>query len=194
VNESYIISVLAVSLFVLVQSVAEAQDRKQELPVPDALLNIGTRERENGVLTNVVDVFILECNRGTCSLTTLLLNQCVQGWGTASRDSFFSPTIWRSSTVDGTLSVRNLGSQLEVSENLTGSIATTRGTYLIGYSLANSVTNYTNQVTSFGGAATVTIPYLKKVHTVEFVPFAGRDVWFKLDCNSVWLQGIDTTK
>jgi len=75
-------------------------------------------------------------------------------------------------TRDWSLIVRNKANQLEVSEILNDFSGETKSSYLFGYrrnrSTASAIT-----LTSFSGGSMVTIPNIREVHTVKFVPFKG---------------------
>lgn len=69
----------------------------QVLKVPDLVLEVGYRQRENGKLSEAVFQDYLECRARECTLTTLTLNQCVGG--------AFYPKLQHWSTRDKSLSV-----------------------------------------------------------------------------------------
>jgi hypothetical protein len=163
-------------------------DRTSAKQIPDAKLMVSARGSESGKVTNTIYFFTLECERGECNLMTLKFNQCMGG-----ANGFSYPEFFRSSTKEGTLTVNNLGNQLEVSETSTDGVGTTKGNYLFGYSL-NHVLQFAGKVTSFSGGWIMTLPYLKEVQTIKFVPFVGSGVYLHLDCNTIMLFGVDTTR
>ncbi len=78
--------------------------------IPDASLEITVRQRDQGKIEKGLHILRLDCFKQRCSLTTVTLNQCVK--------NDFVPKIERTSTDEGTLRVKNVGSTLQVEEDL----------------------------------------------------------------------------
>jgi hypothetical protein len=103
------------------------------------------------------------------------------------------PEVWKSSTSEGTLTVLDVGNQLEVSETITDAVGITKSNYLFGYSF-NDKLKFAGNVRSFSGGSVYTLRNLKEVKTVEYIPFVGENVKVKLDCTTILLPGVETTK
>jgi hypothetical protein len=158
---------------------------------PDLELTVAAKDQENGTAGKSIYLFTLTSNHGECTLTTMRI-RC-ESYSPTNRDKSFRPEIWHSSTRDGTLIVHNKANQLDVSETLNDFVGETKSSYLFGYRRDRSTPSAIT-LTSFSGGSIVTIHAIKEVHTVNFVPFMGSEAFVQLDCNTLWLPGVDTTR
>jgi hypothetical protein len=169
-------------------SFAQVSDTQK---IPNLELSVAAKDQENGKTGNSIYLFTLMTGQGECSLTTLRI-RC-ESYSPTNRDKSFRPEIWHSSTRDGSLIVRNKSNQLDVSETLKDFVGETKSAYLFGYRRVQSSSSAIT-LTSFSGGSIMTIHAIKEVHTVNFVPFKGSEAFVQLDCNTLWLPGVDTTK
>ncbi len=176
--------IIAISVNLFSQDISNRNQNK----IPDAKLKIAVRQKEDGNLGKAIHILQLDCWQGECTLTSVTLNQCWNFFG-----DVFYPVIQISSTREGTLKVKNLGDRLEISEVVTDLGGESNCTYLFGFALDRSL-NFTNKVTSFSGGFIKHSELANRVITIEYVPFIGIGVIVELDCNTVGVPAVDTTK
>jgi hypothetical protein len=149
-------------------------------------LEVAVQQREGGKLERGLHLLDLSCWDRQCSLTSVSLNQC--GESGEGKPTFF-PKVQRSSTLEGNLSVRAVGSTLVVKE--TGSD--------IGGDYVNNL-RFEYEMPQKGLAATGLRGFswgfvknsaiLQKVLTIEYVPLPKRNQVLTLDCG-VLLPGVE---
>jgi len=157
-----------------------------ELRVPNASLEVTVRQKQNGELGKGLHLFHLLCWDGACSLTALSLNQC--GPAGSGKPAFF-PKVQRTSTAEGSLTVRSVGNVLEARQRMTdiGGESTTVLRFTYGMSGSPAMAN---RVIAFSGAYIKDSTILKRVTTVEYVPLIGAFSEVVLDCAAL-LPGVD---
>ncbi len=169
-------------------TIAQVTDTQK---IPNLELTVSARDQENGKIGNSIYLFTLKNKQGECTLTTLRM-RC-ESYSLTNREKSIRPEIWHSSTRDGSLIVRNKSNELDVSETLNDFVGETKSSYLFGYRrVVSSSSAFT--LTSFSGGSIMTMRNIKEVHAVNFVPFKGSEAFVQLDCNTLWLPGVDTTK
>jgi hypothetical protein len=157
-----------------------------ELRLPNASLEVTVRQKQDGELGKGLHLFHLLCWGCECALTALSLNQC--GPAGSGKPAFF-PKVQRTSTAEGNLTVKNIGSVLEAQQIMTdiGGESTTvlRFTYGVSGSPAMA-----NRVIAFSGGYVKNSTILRRVTTVEYVPLIGAFNEIALDCAAL-LPGVD---
>jgi hypothetical protein len=169
-------------------SFAQVSDTQK---IPNLALTVSARDQENGKTGNSIYLFTFVSNQGECTLSTLRI-RC-ESYSLTNREKSFRPEIWHSSTKDGTLIVRNKANRLEVSETLNDFEGETKSSYIFGYRKDQSTPSVIS-LTSFSGGSMTTIRHFNQVQTINYVPFKGSEAFVQLDCNTIWLPGVDTTK
>lgn len=142
--------------------------------VPDLTLRVGVRQKEDGRVDKGVHILTLECRGGQCSLTSVSVNQCsTSPLGTPT----FPVVAQVSSTRAGTLKVTNLGTVLRVEENFEDIGGSGTNTFLFGYEIKGAAI-----LRSFSGGFTKHSAILKRIVSVEYVPFTNFIQAVALDC------------
>jgi hypothetical protein len=158
----------------------------RELP-PNGELSVAYRQFQDGKLSKTVHHLTLSCIDGSCSLTTLTLNQCMILGGVKA----FYPKVQRTSTSEGNLSVIVRDNNLVVKEKLEG----TEFTYNFKYSTTKKrpgvlgPENFFGHLTAFSGAAVKYSTLLDKVISWECVPLKGISPTIEAGCKIV-LDGV----
>ena len=154
--------------------------------IPDVHLEVAVQQREGGKLERGLHLLDLSCWDRQCSLTSVSLNQC--GESGEGKPAFF-PKVQRSSTLEGNLSVRAVGSTLVVKE--TGSDI--GGDYVnnlrFEYEMPQKGLAAT-RLRGFSGGFVKNSAILQKVLTIEYVPLPKRNQVLTLDCG-VLLPGVE---
>lgn len=153
--------------------------------VPNALLEVAVRQKEDGKISQGIHRLELSCFGGQCALTTVTLNQCTDiGGGTPA----FYPKVERSFTSEGSLTVRNQGRTLIVRQ----SGSDFGGDYVINYRFEYAAAargSVVSQVVGFSGGLVKDSSVTGKVYTMEYVPLPEQFQIVPLDCG-VWLPGV----
>lgn len=172
--------IIVASLAAVWPSVLAGQQR-----VPDAVLEVTVRQKEQGKVERGLHVLELKCFEGRCALTSISLNQCAEsGEGKAA----FYPKVQRSSTADGNLVVSNEGRTLIVREagsDLGGDYV---NNFRFEYALPATGQPAT-QLLGFSGGFVKNSAILGKVITIEYVPLPKAIQVLPLDCGAL-LPGV----
>jgi uncharacterized protein YqiB (DUF1249 family) len=160
--------------------------------VPNGTLTVAYRQLSDGELSKSVHQLQLSCWDGTCSLTTLTLNQCTD----LSDGRFFYPKVERSSTPEGNLSVRLQGDTVLIAEQ---KHSETTFRYRFEYTIKSDErlqkglnlrsNKFFGDLTGFSGAAVKNSTILGQGISWDLVPLQGRFPRVKLDCD-VTLDGV----
>lgn len=141
---------------------------EQAAGVPDADLQVAIRNKDDPGARGTLWLLILECRDGNCAMTSVGLNQCLEG---GNRKLRWTPSVSRTETADGQLRVVDLGGVLHVEERQTGLLTDFRATFRIGYRKDSLLVR---EVASFSGVMIETSPLEKgTVATTQWVPLAG---------------------
>jgi len=159
------------------------------LSVPNASLEVTVRQKQDGKLDRGLHLFHLLCWDGECALTALSLNQC--GPAGSGKPAFF-PKVQRTSTAEGSLTVRNVGSVLEVQQKMTDIGGESTTTLRFTYSMSGSPPVAT-RVVAFSGGYIKNSTILKRVITSEYIPLVGAFNEIALDCAAL-LPGVDAQR
>jgi hypothetical protein len=144
--------------------VAAGQPVKGRL-VPEGVLEIAYRQKEDGQLSSSVHQVELFCYSVGCALTTITLNQCSD---LAPGVRAFFPKVDRTSTEDGDLRIlRSSPGEIVVEETL----GATKLTHRFKYSSTPDLPMAT--LLDYNGVAVRDSPVLKKIVSWELVPFRG---------------------
>lgn len=158
--------------------------------IPDAVLRVTVQQKESGKLNQDLHIQELICFNGECSLTTITLNSCRPS---PVSNGMASPIIVeRSSTREGNLKVTNEGDTLvtvETGFDIGGDSATTQR---FKYEKPRNGEKV-NKLIGYSGGFVKNSIILKKVITIEYVPFIGAYKEIKLDC-PLGLPGVDISK
>jgi hypothetical protein len=158
-------------------------------PVPNAMLDVTVRQKEEGKLGKGLHLFQVRCWDGECSLSALSLNQCGRA---GSGKPVFAPAIERTSTREGNLRVSNSGNVLELQQELSDVGGRSTATLRIGYAIGGS-TAIADRVTSFSGGFVKRSAIVERMIAVEYVPLMGEFQEVRLDC-AVLLPGVRALK
>ena len=178
--------------FVLTASVsAQSSNPNSSNAIPDVILEVTVRQKEQGKLAPSLHIMKLVCSRGKGTLISVSLNRCgLSGSG----NNAFHPKIQWSSTEDGTLQIVNLGDVLEVKETSFDLGGESTVTHRFGFAKRHSQDLLPTRVTSYSGGFVKNSAILQKVITVEYVPLIGEFNEVNLDCQTVLLPGVDNGK
>lgn len=158
----------------------------QSQRIPNASLCVTVQQKEDGKLNPGLHVLELFCWDGTCSLSSLSLNQC--GESGSGRRAFY-PKVQYSTTRDGTLRVWKEGNTLVVQE--TGSD--------IGGDYTNNLRfdyeqpregEIAGRLVGFSGGYVKNSVILRKTLTVQYVPLPNANQVVNLACGAL-LPGVD---
>lgn len=170
----------SVALVLVGQAIAVGQPS-----VPNALLSVTVRQKQDGKLGAGLHVLELSCFNERCALTTVTLNQCYpSGEGALA----FVPKVQYSSTTDRTLFVRNEGRTLIVRESGTDFGGDFSNTLRFEYSPPVENRAATD-LTGFSGGYVKDSTILGKVLTVEYVPLPKLFQVLPLACGAL-LPGV----
>ena len=171
----------------LLSSMVPLRSAAQQSKIPNAILEIAVRQKEADKIEKGVHLLKLYCWDGSCSLTSLSLNQCRErGDGSQA----FFPKIQRTSTVEGNLKVwaeKNVLVTQETGFDISGDYVTT---LRLGFE-APASGSPAMKVTNFTGGFVKNSSILQKVITVDYIPLRGRTQSVHLDCE-VLLPGLAT--
>ena len=154
--------------------------------IPDAHIEVTVQQREDGRLERGLHLLDLSCWDAQCSLTSVSLNQC--GASGEGKRAFY-PKVQRSSTLEGNLSVRNLGNTLVVKETGSDFGGDYVKTFRFEYEVPEKGSVATRLI-GFTGGFIKNSAVLKTVLTIEYVPLPKRHQVVTLDCG-VLLPGVD---
>lgn len=154
--------------------------------IPNTSLRVTVQQKENSKISKGYHVLELSCWEGSCSLSSVSLNQCFKS---GSGEQAFYPKVQYSSTWTGNLKVRNEGNSLIVQET---------GSDMSGDYVNNLRFDYEpvkkdkiiNRLVGFSGGYVKNSQLLKEIITTDYVPLPHANQVMKLDC-SVLLPGVE---
>ena len=166
---------------VMAAAIAEAQS-----PLPNASLSVTVQQKEEGRVAPGLHVLELSCWNGTCSLSTVSLNQC--GPSGSGKPAFY-PKVQYSTTLGNSLRVHNEGNTLVVQET---------GADIGGDYVNNLRFTYTpprdggiaSRLIGFSGGFVKNSVILQRTLTIQYVPLPNAHQVVTLDCG-VLLPGLD---
>jgi hypothetical protein len=154
---------------------------------PNGSLSVAYRQSEDGKLGESVFQVTLSCWDGTCSLTSLSLNQC--GFGA------FYPKVERWSTDERGFSVAEIApGRILVEQQGEAQMTyefryTTRDNPSLAQRLQLKRSRFFENLTGFSGAAVKYSPVQQKVISWNFVPLRGRNPRVRANCE-ILLDGV----
>lgn len=174
---------MLVSLMVLC-----CQSIMAQMEIPNGVLEIAYRQNVQGELSKGVHSVKLVCNQGSCSITTLTVNQCFEGK--------FSPKSERSSTEEGNLRISTPEEGLLLAEesfdegmfHYRFEFTTRPPEEWMRKSFGNR--RWFHELTGFSGAVVKNSILLKKTISWDLDPLSGNFVEVELDCKKVLLKGL----
>jgi hypothetical protein len=160
--------------------------------VPNGTLSVAYRQVEQGKPSDSVHQVELSCWEGRCSLSTLTLNQCLN----SSDGPAFFPKVQRSSTGDGDLVVRSVGTgALQAEETMDGARFMYRFNYrersdpALAKTLRLSSARFFSGLTGFSGSVVKNSDVLGKVISWDISPLKGAFVFVEAKCKMM-LNGV----
>ncbi|OGA14798.1 MAG: hypothetical protein A3H32_16610 [Betaproteobacteria bacterium RIFCSPLOWO2_02_FULL_63_19] len=169
---------LALSLIAIVGATASVA---AELDIPDLSLDVATRRQEDGRVGKWIHEFRLRCEAGTCNLTVMTLNQCVESVPGAP----INVQIYRQEVGELRVSRRDSDTLVVEFDHLSG---TSR--LRIGFERVQVGAYLRGKVTSFSGGYIDRSARPGRMAFVEYVPLQGRYSNVTLDCK-LELPGIE---
>jgi hypothetical protein len=169
-------SVGLVALLVVAPAIVAAQ-----VNVPNALLSVTVRQKQDAELASGLHVMELSCLARRCSLTTVTLNQC---YPTGDGTPGFVPKVQFSSTTDGGLSVSNEGRTLVVRQSGTDFAGKFDMTLRFEYAPPLKDGAATDLI-GFSGALIKNSTILGKVLTTEYIPLPRQFQVVPLGCGAL---------
>jgi hypothetical protein len=149
--------------------------------IPDVSFRVAYRQLSNGELSESVHQVQILCSQGSCTLTTLTLNQC---WQLPEGEPAMVPRIERASTDEQTLTVTARDGVLTAEEKTPETILT----YRFEYDRKEKNLMFT-KLTGFSGVVVKDSDVLKKIVSWEMVPLKGQAPRIKAACE-IMLDGI----
>lgn len=137
--------------------------------IPDASFEVAVRQRENGNLSQGFHIFQLVCWSQQCSVSSISFDRCA-ALGSSKPTSMVKVERW--STAEGNLQVTPIPGALQAKIGQMDIGGESTITLRFGYSAKKSDI-LLSKLMSFSGGFVKNSELLKRVITVEYVPFVG---------------------
>ena len=154
--------------------------------IPDAKLSVTVQKKAEGKIVKGYLVLELSCLNGSCTLSTVTLNECGEVGG--GRQGFY-PKVQYSSTSIGNLKAKNEGRTIVVQETGSDMMGTYVNNLRFDYEPAKEERNVT-RLTGFSGNYEKDYAAAGRVFKLEYIPLPKASQVTNMDCGA-FLPGIN---